>query len=159
MATISCHSNQSSYSTGTTILLVPPAYRCYMWNMVRIGFMASEEMSFENVDGRWRRMPGCTISSPMSLRLRWANNLPLIFLYKNKDCGYSLESLRRGEATQYPQYRIYPNKCRGRLKKVKRGALIRNGRIPCGFSKTLGFFQKYGGVVTAQVLSMHYRHL
>ena len=75
MAT-SCHSNQSSYPIGTkTILFVPPANRCYMWNMARIGFMASEEMSFANVDddnndddGRTttdgRRMPGYTISSP-----------------------------------------------------------------------------------------------
>ena len=49
MATISCHSNQSSYPIGTkkTLLFVPPAYRCYM---ARIGFMASKEMSFENVD-------------------------------------------------------------------------------------------------------------
>ena len=47
-----------------------------MWNLVRIGSMASEEMSFENVDGRRptdrRRMPAYTISSPMSLWLRWA---------------------------------------------------------------------------------------
>ena len=34
--------------------------------------MASEEMSFENDDGL--RMPGYTISSHMSLRLRWAEN-------------------------------------------------------------------------------------
>ena len=31
MATISCHSNQSSYPIGTkTQLIVPAAYRCYM---------------------------------------------------------------------------------------------------------------------------------
>ena len=58
--------------------------------MARIGFMASEEMSFENVDGRrrrtddegdgrtttttdGRRMPGYNISSLISLRLRCAN--------------------------------------------------------------------------------------
>ena len=35
------------------MLFVPCAYRFYMWIMVRIGYMASEEMSFENVDG-WR---------------------------------------------------------------------------------------------------------
>ena len=62
-----------------TKLFIPPAYRCYMWNLVRIGFMASEEMSFENADG-WRtdgrRMSAYTISSPMSLQLRWAKNLP-----------------------------------------------------------------------------------
>ena len=31
---------------------VPPAYRCYMLNLVRISSIASVEMSFENVDGR-----------------------------------------------------------------------------------------------------------
>ena len=30
---------------------VPPAYRCYTWNLVRIRSIASVEMSFENVDG------------------------------------------------------------------------------------------------------------
>ena len=79
METISFHSNQSSYPIGTkTQLFVPPAYNCYMWNLVRIGFMASEEMSFENVDWRRtdrRRMPAYTISSPISLRLRWAKIL------------------------------------------------------------------------------------
>ena len=44
--------------------------------MERIRLTASEEMSFENVDGRrtddGRRMPVYTISSPVSLRLRWA---------------------------------------------------------------------------------------
>ena len=79
MANISFDSNQSSYPIGTrTQLFVPLAYRCYLWNLVRIGFMASEEMSFENArsdDGRTtdgRRMPAHTISSPMSLRLMWA---------------------------------------------------------------------------------------
>ena len=34
------------------IFTPPPSapHRCYMWNMVKIGFTASEEMSFENVD-------------------------------------------------------------------------------------------------------------
>ena len=40
--------------------------------MVRISFMASKEMSFENVGGQ--RMPAYTISSPMSLWLRCAKN-------------------------------------------------------------------------------------
>ena len=35
----------------------------YMWIMVRIGLMDSEEKSFENVDDR-RRIPDYTISSP-----------------------------------------------------------------------------------------------
>ena len=51
MGTISCQSNQSSYPTGTkTQLCVPPTYRCQMCNMKRIGFTASEEKLFENVD-------------------------------------------------------------------------------------------------------------
>ena len=60
MAAKSSHNNQSSYPIGTkkkpkkTMLFVFPAYRCYMCNMARIGFMASEEMSFENVDDRQR---------------------------------------------------------------------------------------------------------
>ena len=33
-------------------LFVPSTYRCYMCNMERIGLTVSEEMSFENVDGR-----------------------------------------------------------------------------------------------------------
>ena len=42
-----------------------------MCNMERIGLTVSEEMSFENIDGRMddgRQMPVYTISSPMSLR-------------------------------------------------------------------------------------------
>ena len=76
MGTISCHSNQSSYPTGIkNITFRPPTYRCYMCNMERIRKTASEEMSFENVDGRRTpdagcRMPLYTISSPVSLRLR-----------------------------------------------------------------------------------------
>ena len=80
MKTISCHSNHSSYRTGIkNITFVPPTYRCYMWNMERIRLTASEEMSFENVDGRTtdngrrmdgRRMPLYPISSPMNLWLR-----------------------------------------------------------------------------------------
>ena len=75
--TVNCHSSQSSYPIGTkTQLFVPPSYRCYMWNKERMGFTAAEEKSFENIDGRTngRRMPAYTISSPMSIWLRWANN-------------------------------------------------------------------------------------
>ena len=47
-----------------------------MWNMERIGFTASEEKSFENVDG-WtddRRTDICLYYklTSMSLQLRWA---------------------------------------------------------------------------------------
>ena len=44
METISCHSNDSSYPIGTKSTIIrSPIYRCYMWNMERIGFIASEE--------------------------------------------------------------------------------------------------------------------
>ena len=66
MGTISCHSNQSSYPTGIKNITFrsPYTYRCYMCNMERIRLTASEEMSFENVDGRRtdngrRRDAGC----------------------------------------------------------------------------------------------------
>ena len=50
MATISCHSNQSSYLIEIkNIIICSPVYRCYMWNLIRIGFLALEEMQFENV--------------------------------------------------------------------------------------------------------------
>ena len=92
METISCHSNQSSYPIGTKITIIrppTPTYRCYMWNMETIGFTALEEKSFENVDRRrtddgrtdGRRMPAYTISSHMSLRLRWANK-PISYALK-----------------------------------------------------------------------------
>ena len=45
--------------------------------MSSIGLVVSEEKMFENVDGRrtdGRRSHWYTISSPMSLRLRWAKN-------------------------------------------------------------------------------------
>ena len=90
MATISCHSNQSSYPIGTkTISFVPPTYRCYMRNMARIGFMASEEMSFENVDDDGR-MPAYIISSPMRLRLRWAKKTELLLLIVWKLSRYTI---------------------------------------------------------------------
>ena len=58
MATVSHHSNQRSDPIKIkTPLFVPPAHRYCMWNLERIGFMALEEMSFENVD-RWRRTDG-----------------------------------------------------------------------------------------------------
>ena len=96
METVSCHSNQSSYPIGTHTHKKKQKtknkkkknnkkkkkkkkirfYRCYMWNMERIGSTASGK-SFENVDDgrkKGRRMPAYTISSPMSLRCRRANN-------------------------------------------------------------------------------------
>ena len=53
---------------------------------------------------------GYTISSPMSLRLRWAKKLGyagvylfFLFLLQNIDYGYSLEPPRRGSSSMYPQ--------------------------------------------------------
>ena len=53
METISCHSNQSPYPIGTkNTIICSPHLKCYMWNIERIGFTASEKKSIENVDGR-----------------------------------------------------------------------------------------------------------
>ena len=74
MVTIYCHSNQGSYPIGTkqnTFIFVPPDYRCYMWNLVRIGFMLKRRCHLKMLTNG-QRMPAYTISSPMSLRLRWA---------------------------------------------------------------------------------------
>ena len=61
-------SNQSSYSIRTkNTIFVPPTYRCYMWNIKRIVRRSCLKMLTDR-----RRMPTYTISSPMSLRLRWA---------------------------------------------------------------------------------------
>ena len=66
------HSNYSSYPIGTKNTIIrSPTYICSIWNMKRNGYTALEKKSFENVEGR--PMPAYTISSPMSLRLRWAN--------------------------------------------------------------------------------------
>ena len=46
--------NEPKGSGELIMLFVPSAYRCYMWNTVRIGLMASEEMSF---DGDGHQMP------------------------------------------------------------------------------------------------------
>ena len=64
---------------------VPPSQGVSIWNLSSIGPVVSEEKMFENVDGRrttddgrtddGRRSHWYTISSPMSLRLRWANDV------------------------------------------------------------------------------------
>ena len=53
MGTLSCHSNQSSYPTGTKTQLfdhLPVDATLYMCKLKIIGFTPSEEKSFENVD-------------------------------------------------------------------------------------------------------------
>ena len=81
METISCHSNQSSYPIGTknTIIRSPHLQMLYVKYGKNRLLTASDEKSFENVDGRpdrrtGRRIPAYRISSPMSLGLRWAKN-------------------------------------------------------------------------------------
>ena len=93
MATISCHSNQSSYPIGTKTVFVPPAFICYMWNIVRIGFMASEKMPFKMLtDGR---RTDYTLSSPMSLRLKWAENSFLLnTIYGPRQANLCLRAFR-----------------------------------------------------------------
>ena len=76
MATISCHSNQSSYPIGkkNSIIHSPGIQMLY----VKFGknrLLASEEMLFENVDDaqtdvRWMPAYITFISSPIILRLR-----------------------------------------------------------------------------------------
>ena len=53
---------------------VPVSLEVSIWNLNLIGPVVSEEM-FEIVDGRMdeRQNDWYTISSPMSLRFRWAN--------------------------------------------------------------------------------------
>ena len=72
------------------------------WNLASIGPVVSEEKMFENVDidthiptyGRWR--PAYPISSPLSLRLRWANKCP----YKPLVTVTSWENLSSGFPTK-----------------------------------------------------------
>ena len=72
METISCHSRLGQ----KTWHFVLPAYRCYMWNLARIGFMASVKMSFENVDDDGRTADACLYYKftyePLT-QLRWTN--------------------------------------------------------------------------------------
>ena len=59
-------------------LFVPPIPGGYIWNLVTIGPVVSEEKSFEIVDGRRTTTDdgACLYYKlPRSLRLRWAKNL------------------------------------------------------------------------------------
>ena len=66
---------------------VPASQGVYIWNLSLIGSVVSEEKMFENVDG-WmdgrstdgRRSDWYTISSAMSLRLRWAKKWQKLIL-------------------------------------------------------------------------------
>ena len=80
----------------------PPTQLWFTLNLIKICLLASEIFFFEIVDGRrtddgrttdgrtdgrtdddGRRMPAYPISSPVSLRLRWANKYTVIFCWKN----------------------------------------------------------------------------
>ena len=75
MGTISCHSNQSSYPTGTKNVIIPSPRPidaiCVIWKELALGFQRCRlKMLTDGLkDGR-RRIPLYTKSSPMSLRLR-----------------------------------------------------------------------------------------
>ena len=53
---------------------IPPCKEGSTWNLASIGPVVSEEKMFENVDihTHGRQRPSYTMSSPVSLRLRWA---------------------------------------------------------------------------------------
>ena len=76
MATVSCHSNQSSYPIGTknNSFLLPIDAICEIWweSASWLQRRCRLKMLTTTTDGR--RIPAYTISSPMSLRLRWAKN-------------------------------------------------------------------------------------
>ena len=76
METISFHSNQSSYPIGTKKhnYSFPPSIDaiCGIWKESASMLQRRSRLKMMTMDGR--RMPAYTISSPMSLRLRWANN-------------------------------------------------------------------------------------
>ena len=67
---------------------VPPSLGVSIWNLSSIGPVVSEEKMFENVDEKRRtdtrrRSHWYAISSPPSLRLRWANKPLLVNRFSN----------------------------------------------------------------------------
>ena len=82
MEAISFHSNQSSYTIGTknTIIRSPGLQMLYVkFGKNRFNGFRGDVIwkCWRTTDGRTtdgRRMPAYTISSPMSLRLRWVKN-------------------------------------------------------------------------------------
>ena len=58
---------------------IPPYHRNFIWNLTLTGPVVSEEKILKCVDDDgWRWSPTYTISSSMSLRLRWATKLSLL---------------------------------------------------------------------------------
>ena len=83
METISFHSNQSFYPivTKNIIICSPCLYMLYMKfgkNWLH-GFRGDVVWKCWRTTTDGRRMPAYIISSPMSLRLRWAKNLSILF--------------------------------------------------------------------------------
>ena len=66
---------------------VPPSHKRSMWNLTLIDPEVFEEKMFKEcgrrrtTDDDGRRRPTYTISSPMSLRLRWANKRCIFFFF------------------------------------------------------------------------------
>ena len=70
-------------------LFVPPIPGGYIWNLVRIGPVVSEEKSFEIVDGRRRTTePAYTISSPGAFGSGELKNLLTYRIYPAIRCGF-----------------------------------------------------------------------
>ena len=64
--------------------IVPLAYRCYTWNLVRTDFMASE-MSFENVDGR--TMDACLSFKLTRIRNVYWWHVRMTIIHQDQDQG------------------------------------------------------------------------
>ena len=85
MGTISCHSNQSSYPTGTKkrnySFPRPIDAICEIWkeSASRLQRRCRLKMLTDGRTMDGRRIPLYTISSPMSLLLRWAKNVHITY--------------------------------------------------------------------------------
>ena len=95
METISCHSNQSSYPIGTKIknkkknnysCPLPIDAICEIWNESAARLQRRSRLKMLT-DGRTTD----TISSSMSLRLRWANNIYSLGVFTEKPYSKLLE--------------------------------------------------------------------
>ena len=86
---------------------------------------------------RWAHMPFCWFcheaalcqqtEAQISLHIRTVWSGPFLFAAYTAWCLQLLD-------LKFQDYRILPNKCPGRFKKVKKGVLKWNGQIPYGFS-------------------------
>ena len=101
-------------------LFVPPIPGGYIWNLVTIGPVVSEEKSFEIVDGRRTTTDddgACLYYKlPRSLRLRWAKNVqttPTHTYYKRNRplpyCNQNCRMPRHWKFTQHHRTTNHPN--------------------------------------------------